>query len=1014
MNNIQTSGLFCVLGWALACQLTILGADLSQDHYGTNMSAEESLARMAPADGFRVDLIAAEPRITQPIAMCFDAKGRIWVLEGHTYPVRAAEGQGRDRIVILEDSDHDGSYETKKTFIEKINLGSGLEVGFGGVWVGAAPYFMFIPDADGDDQPDSEPQILLDGWGYQDTHETLNSFTWGPDGWLYGVHGVFTHSRVGKPGTPDHERTPLNAGVWRYHPTRHEFEVFAQGTSNPWGLDFNEKGDFFISACVIPHFFHMVQGGRYIRQGGTHFNPYTYGEINTIADHKHYAGAIQDHAFWGENRAARPPAPVSTSELGGGHAHCGLMIYQADVFPEQYRGEAFFHNLHGHRILQEHLEPNGSGFIAQHRPDFLFANSHDFIGVGIMQGPDGAIYFSDWVDPQTCHHRDENIWDRSNGRVFRARYGAVRPSAIALRSETTVQLVERLSSPNAFIARQAQLVLQERAASGQTNRRELKPLLDAFKQNHRQDANLLLRAFWTAHVTGINTLGDLRTALNHSNEHIRAWALQFLGERQEQLDNGTLSKINALAAKESSPVTRRYLASLLQRLPLEQRWGLAARLLNDRSARSDHNIPLLVWYGIEPLVEANPERITNLVNSAKWEQLQGYVSRRAAATPQGRTRLLTQLANAADADTFARDGKQLLTALRFVPQIEQPEGWQQARRKGESFARQSAAVQDVLNQLGVRFGDADFYPHWRQVALNRNTDNRKRNEALQLLQNSGDPELGSIGRELLTQPRLRSEAIRALRTDPGLLTAQALIEQLSSLNQQQRNDAINLLASRADMASALLRAVDAGAIPASTISPILLDQFEAFGDDEISQLIERNWSRGSSELNPAELASTLNAWRQRLNWDALSRADASRGRAVYQNVCGNCHTLYGEGIAVGPDLTGSNRADISYLLENVLAPSAIVGTDYVVHVLKLTDDTVISGMIKEETTNNIKLTLAGGTETDVNKASVVSRERTKLSLMPSGLFEAMEFEQVADLVKYLTSSTQVALPTAGQ
>ncbi|MGH7129747.1 MAG: PVC-type heme-binding CxxCH protein, partial [Planctomycetaceae bacterium] len=133
-----------------------------------------------------------------------------------------------------------------------------LEVGFGGVWVGAAPYLMFIPDKDRDDKPDSKPRILLDGFGYHDTHETLNSFTWGPDGWLYGCHGVFTHSHVGKPGAPDEERTAINAGVWRYHPTRHEFEVFAHGTSNPWGIAFDEHGRMFITACVIPHLYHVV------------------------------------------------------------------------------------------------------------------------------------------------------------------------------------------------------------------------------------------------------------------------------------------------------------------------------------------------------------------------------------------------------------------------------------------------------------------------------------------------------------------------------------------------------------------------------------------------------------------------------------------------------------------------------------------------------------------------------------------------------------------------------------
>ncbi|MES1212977.1 MAG: PVC-type heme-binding CxxCH protein, partial [Singulisphaera sp.] len=232
-------------------------------------------AMTVPA-GFRVTLFAGEPDIQQPIAQAIDDRGRLWVVEAYSYPLRQPEGEGRDRILIFEDTDGDGHFDARKVFAENLNLVSGLEIGFGGVWVGAAPELLFIPDADGDDRPDGPPQVLLDGWGYQDTHETLNTFTWGPDGWLYGCHGVFTFSNVGKPGTPKEKRTPLNAGIWRYHPTKHLFEVFAEGTSNPWGIDFNDQGQAFITACVIPHLYHMIQGGRYERQAGQHYNKFTY------------------------------------------------------------------------------------------------------------------------------------------------------------------------------------------------------------------------------------------------------------------------------------------------------------------------------------------------------------------------------------------------------------------------------------------------------------------------------------------------------------------------------------------------------------------------------------------------------------------------------------------------------------------------------------------------------------------------------------------------------------------
>ena len=280
------------------------------------LSPKEAAAAMTVPKGFTVKLAAAEPDVVRPIAFTLDDRGRLWVVEGHTYPLRAPEGQGQDRILILEDTNGDGRLDSRKVFIESLNLVSGIEVGFGGVWVGASPYLLFIPIKDGTDAPAGPPQVMLDGFGYEDTHETLNTFTWGPDGWLYGTHGVFTHSNVGKPGTPESERTKLDAGVWRFHPTKHTFEVFAEGTSNPWGLAFNDYGHAFVTACVIEHLYNMIQGARFKRQAGNHVQPYTYDDIKTVADHVHWVGRQGPHA--GNSRSAA---------AGGGHAHAGAMIY---------------------------------------------------------------------------------------------------------------------------------------------------------------------------------------------------------------------------------------------------------------------------------------------------------------------------------------------------------------------------------------------------------------------------------------------------------------------------------------------------------------------------------------------------------------------------------------------------------------------------------------------------------------------------------------------------------------
>src|SRR3954469_18410675 len=237
--------------------------------------AEETVSQFYVPEGFRVDLVLSEPDLHQPIAFTFDERGRIWVAEAYSYPTKRPPGQGEDKIVIFEDKDGDGKFETRKVFAEGLNLVSGFEVGYGGVWIGAAPELLFIPDKNHDDIPDSPPQTLLNGFGFQDTHECLNSFLWGPDGWLYGIQGVFNLAHIGKPGASDSERTELRAGIWRYHPIRQKFEVFAEGGSNQWGLDYDERGQIFMTHCRSywgrGGTTHVIQGGRFWNQANANY-----------------------------------------------------------------------------------------------------------------------------------------------------------------------------------------------------------------------------------------------------------------------------------------------------------------------------------------------------------------------------------------------------------------------------------------------------------------------------------------------------------------------------------------------------------------------------------------------------------------------------------------------------------------------------------------------------------------------------------------------------------------------
>ena len=611
------------------------------------VNAEDAAKAMTLPPGFRVIAAAAEPDVMQPIAFTLDHLGRMWVAEAHSYPRRQPDGSGRDRILILEDTNGNHKFDNRKVFMEGLNLVSGLETGFGGVWVGAAPYLMFIPDHDGDDKPDAKPQILLDGWGYQDTHETMNSFIWGPDGWLYGCHGVFTHSKVGKPGTSEVKRIPFNAGVWRYHPTRHIFEAFAEGTSNPWGVDFNANGECFIEACVIPHFFHMIQGGRYQRQGGQHFNAHTYDDIKTIADHLHYAGNILEHAHWGKT----PGVPSDTAAVGGGHAHAGLMIYLGDSWPTEYRGAAFMNNIHGARLNMDIIKSSGSGYTASHGPDFVKFNDRWSQIINLRYDHDGSVYLIDWYDKNQCHRNDPGMHDRSNGRVYKIVYQNEKRTQVNLAKLTAGELAKLQAHPNEWHARNARRVLQERLAKlhhqwspVSHDMKENRVAWEQARDNAFAEADAILkihlanakstakrlRALWCLHVIqGLAEL-DLLTILKDPDPMLRAWAIQLLCETKRPSAEA-LMEFARLAADDPSPRVRLYLAAAMQRTPIPKRTAVLTALLSHAEDATDPNLPHLYWYAIEPVIAANKTAAIQLLAKTKIPKIRQHITRRLAS-----------------------------------------------------------------------------------------------------------------------------------------------------------------------------------------------------------------------------------------------------------------------------------------------------------------------------------------------------------------------------------------------
>jgi hypothetical protein len=400
--------------------------------------------------------------------------------------------------------------------------------------------------------------------------------------------------------------------VWRYHPTKKIFERFAEGTTNPWGIDYDPHGQMFMTNNVIAHLWQVIQGAHYERMRGHDYDPYVFEQIKTIADHLHWGGGK-----WQDSRSGQ-----AHSIAGGGHSHAGCMLYYGESFPAEYRGTVFMCNTHGHRMNNDALERKGSGFVAHHRPDFMMSNDPWFKGVSVQYGPAGEVYFIDWSDTGECH--DYDITDREHGRVYRLTYKGTKVAPVDLTKESDERLVEMQTSNNEWMVRHARVVLRDRGTLKEETATKLTRMFDGDADPvHR------LRAMWTLHMCGAMNEKRLLRGLADQDEYVRAWAIQLLAEDQKP-SKEALERFAEMAKGDASPVVRLYLASAMQRTPVGQRMEVLDGLLRHEEDAADQNLPLMYWYALEPVVGADKKVAAQVLGTVKIAKVRELVARRLA------------------------------------------------------------------------------------------------------------------------------------------------------------------------------------------------------------------------------------------------------------------------------------------------------------------------------------------------------------------------------------------------
>ena len=981
------------------------------------MPAAQAAGALTLPTGFKAKVFASEPDVQNPIAMTWDAKGRLWIAENYTFAEapRKFDMSLRDRILILEDPNGTGAFTKRTVFSDELQMLTSIEVGREGVWAMCPPQLLFIPTPPQAEQPTGAAQVVLDGFTIppESYHNFANGLRWGPDGWLYGRCGGTAPGDIGAPGTPTAERIPLRGGMWRYHPMRKVFEALNAGTTNPWGHDWDKHGELFFINTVNGHLWHSITGAHYVRSSTVDPNPHVYSLIDQHADHFHFDTAQN----WTKSRDG------AANAFGGGHAHIGALIYQGNNWPAAFHDRLFTFNMHGLRANQELLERQGTGYVGHHGEDFLFAGDKWFRGLDLSCGPDGSVFAIDWSDTGECHER--NGVHRTSGRIFKIQYGEPKAvSGLDVSQLPEDALVQLHLHPNAWFQQQARRVLVERAHNGT-------PLLEASQRlralSDNADPVPALRGLWTLYAMGATDTAILRSKLSHPDEHVRTWAIRLLSDSwsldtvTSQRPKGTdrASEVQAIlptfvemARTDASGLVRLALASTLQRLPYRERVALASELVARAEDAMDHNQPLLVWYGLIGLGVEDPAGLVKIAQHCALPLTRQCIARRLAEniekTPEHLNSLLEFTLNASREfqSDILKGLSQGLTGWRKAPK---PLAWDAIA--ASLSASGDEGLREGVRELSVVFGDGRALKEVAALALDGAAELAARKAALQTLISSGAPELRAVCEKLLSVRFLNPLAARGLSLFDDPQVGALLAKAYPSFHGSERPQLIATMVSRASFVGPLLTAMETGKIPRTDLSAFTVRQIRSFNNAALNAQLATVW--GDLRESDTDKKALIANYREEMGPEALAKGDRSQGRLVFSGICGACHMMYGEGGKIGPDLTGAGRDNLDYLLENIADPSAVVSADFRMTILHLKDGRVLNGMVRNKT----ERTLAVQTMTEqltLERSEITRMEELPVSLMPEGLLEALSPTQRRDLIAYLIQKRQAPLPQGYQ
>ncbi|MDC0936452.1 c-type cytochrome [Pirellulales bacterium] len=980
--------------------------------FGQGYSPAEAIAKMTADDGLKVTMFAHEPDVRQAIFVKCDDRGRLWTIQYLQYPNPAGlkrvqvdrwsrtvydrvpkppphGPRGADRITICEDVDGDGRADKFKDFVDGLNLVTGIAFGHGGVFVLNVPYLLYYPDRDNNDVPDSDPRVLLQGFGMEDAQSMSNHLTWGPDGWLYGVNGSTTTCNV--------RGIEFQSGVWRFHPITQEFELFSEGGYNCYGLTFDENGELLVSTNGGP-FLHAMQGAYYYKSFGKH------GPLHNLYAYHHF--------------------PILQCDQVPGGPPTGGTIYLGSSFPNKFRGKFIAGNFLGHSASWWNVHAKGSTFRATFGDVLIDAHDTWFGPTDMCVGPDGAMYVSDFHDQRTAHPDPDANWDLSNGRLYKISAKGLSSAALPdVRELSSRALVELFHQENRWLNNRARMELA---------RRQDASVAEPLRQLARQEADgpLALRGLWALNAVGRFDDAIAGELLAHSYPYVRYWVVRLVGDRRA-VSPELAGQLAALASRETNAAVTAQLACTAKRLSAEHALLIIDQLLKSPLAVNDERIPWLVWWAIEGTLDEAPLRVASRFATADaWENqstrdnalrlIRRWAAQGDAAGYSACLRLLRSTSAAHQG--AARNSLCLGLSERSVGLHGIGQGGlfdQQAAEDDapSASARQFERLTDDLRsyvdelwnrdqsnllalELAIRCGNEEASAFLLRAVRDRGVSEERSIQLLRLLGKVGGAGASEAVLPLLRRDAKSSVALAVVDVVDGhgdVDDAASLVSRYAEFPPEVQSRLHDLFFGRANVALQFLGLYEGGTFSAEQVSMSQVARLALHKDEEINGLVQKIWGkvgRGSSE----EVLATM----RRLSNDLRAgTGNLENGKTLFTKHCANCHQLHGQGEKIGPDLTTANRKDRAALLANIVDPSAVIRREYTSYVVLTDSGRTITGMLAEENGAAITILDAQNRRITIPRDEVEDLAPSEISLMAERILDPLSPQELRDLFHYL-------------